>query len=849
MDFLLQTFFENEQEEFENTVLYWKQQLDIDTPFVELPFDFSRSSTTSFKIDHISFSLSSSCKEKLKQLSNRLDTSLFTTLLSAYNTLLHRYTKQENIVIGFPDVEYVFGETGESIVPLQNTKVYRTDLSGDPCFNELLDRVHQSVLNGNKYRAVQYKELEEDKKQMCGTNYPGLYNVIFSFRTIKIENNSIDEWASNSCMPENSRGYIDLALYLEETIQGLNGVLTYNSELFETITIERLAKHFEVLLEGIISNPKQIISQLPLLTDTEYHQLTFDWNSSTVSYPANKCIHELFEAQVRKTPQTTALVFEAKELTYTELNERSNQLAHYLYSRGVKKETLVPIFIDHSLEMIIASLGILKVGAAYVPVDPNYPLERISYLLEEIKAFIGISNKESKLLLKAFKNIDLVDLTDEGCSLKNQPKDNLNINLPANSLAYIIYTSGTTGKPKGVMIEHQSLVDHCYGLIQSANLQSCKSFALFSPLVFDAGHSIIHSSFILGACLHVLSKPVIMNSENVAAYLHNNSIDCIKIVPSLWLSYAGLQKMVLSKKVIIFGGEVFPLSILNYLKKINYDGNVYNHYGPTEVTIGKCIYKINIAQVYNNVPIGKPFSNTQLYILDDHLQLAPIGIEGDLYIAGEGLSRGYLDRSDLTAEKFIPNPFAINATDKMYKTGDKVRWSADGNIEYIGRADEQVKIQGHRIELGEIEDALLQSQLVRQAVVIAHADKKGNKQLIGCVVPGKQYDQEALLTFLKEKLPDYMIPVKCIELENLPLTNNGKINKKELENLEGVDRAFIAPATEIEIKLAAIWQDLLNVEKISIHDNFFELGGNSIHAAALFAKIKNVFNKSFPSNT
>ncbi|HTB99683.1 MAG TPA: amino acid adenylation domain-containing protein [Ferruginibacter sp.] len=846
MDYLLQTAFEDDQEAFENSVLYWKQQLESNTPFVELSPDFSRSSTTSSKIDQISFSLSSFCRDKLRQLSDCHNTSLFTTLLSAYNTLLYRYTKQEDIVIGFPNIEYIFGETGDSIIPLRNTKVYRADLSGNPCFNELLNRVNQVVLNGNKHKAVQYKELEEDRKLICGTNYPMLYNVIFSFRTIKIENDGINEWASNGCVPENARGYIDLALYLEETSQGLNGIWTYNSELFEAVTIGRLAKHFEVLLEGIISDPQQNISQLPLLTDTEYHQLTLDWNSSKVNCPADKCIHELFELQVRKTPGATALVFEKAGLTYAELNERSNQLAHYLRSRGVKKETLVPVLIDHSPEMIIGILGILKSGGAYVPIDPNYPLERISYLLEDTKAFIAICNKESKLLSQAFKNIELFDLTGEGVFLKDQPADNLNINLSSDSLAYVIYTSGTTGKPKGVMIEHRSLADHCYGVIQSADLQTCKSFALFSPLVFDAGHSIIHSSFILGACLHVLSKPLIMNSENVAAYLDNNSIDCIKIVPSLWLSYAGLEKMVVSKKVIIFGGEVFPLGILNCLKKINYGGSVYNHYGPTEVTIGKCIHKVSIDQAYNTVPIGKPFSNTQLYILDDHLQLAPVGIEGELYIAGEGLSRGYLNQPDLTVEKFISNPFTSNPSDRMYKTGDKVKWLLDGNIEYLGRMDEQVKIQGHRIELGEIEQALLQSQLVQQAVVIAHVDKKGNKQLIGCVVPGKQYNQEALIAFLRKKLPEYMIPVKCIELENLPLTNNGKINKKELEDLNGIDKAFIAPTTEIEIKLAVIWQALLNTEKISIHDNFFELGGNSIHAVFLFAKIKKEFNKSFP---
>jgi len=829
----------------ESPILFWKQELAINTPLLEIPADFPRASTTSYGIDHVSFSLSDSLKNALKQLSKQLDTTLFTTLLAAYNTLLFRYTKQEDIVIGFPSLKNIFNEKGEFIGTLPNTKVFRTDLSANPCFNELIKRVHKVVLKGHRHKAVQYERLEEVTKLAYGINYTGLYNVMFSFRNIKVRNNKINQLSSNSSISINSSGAVDLALCIEETTEGLNVVWTYNSGLFEAVTIKRFAKHFEVLLESIVSNPGQAISQLQLLTDIECQQLSLEWNSSKINYPAYKCIHELFEAQVRKTPRSTALVFEKKELTYAQLNERSNQLAYYLRSRGVKKDTLVPIFIDHSLEMIIGILGILKSGGAYVPIAPNCPSERVAYLLGDTKASIIICNKESKIQLKAFKNIELVDLTGELSFLKNQPTNNLNISFSSDSLAYIIYTSGTTGKPKGVMIEHRSLADHCYGIIENANLKTCKSFALFSPLVFDAGHSIIHSSFILGACLHVLSKELIMNSEKVKTYIDNNSIDCIKIVPSLWLSYAGLQKIILSKKAIIFGGEAFPLSILNYLRNLNYNGNIFNHYGPTEVTIGKCMYKVNLNKAYHSVPIGKPFSNTQLYILDDFFQLLPVGTEGELYIAGDGLARGYLNQPGLTAEKFIPNPFSTNPSGRMYKTGDKAKWLCDGNIEYIGRDDEQVKIGGHRIELGEIEEALLQSNLVSHAVVLSYLDKKGNKRLVDYIVPAKQYNQEALIAFLSKRLPEYMIPVKCVELESMPLTGNGKINKKKLQNMVGMDKKFIAPKNDIEVRLAVIWKDLLNTETISIHDNFFELGGNSLLAVALFEKIKKEFNKSF----
>ncbi|MDB4904132.1 MAG: non-ribosomal peptide synthetase [Mucilaginibacter sp.] len=839
----------------EDPVSFWKQELNITSPFLDLPVDFTRSSSTSNQINHVFFSLSASCWDALKQLNDQLDTNLFTILLAAYNTLLFRYTKQEDIIVGFPSLENNLDKKGESKDTRLNTKLLRANLSGNPSFNELLKRVQQTFLIADKHKGVSYATLEKAMKLELGVNYTCLYNVIFSYRNTGVENNEINDLAENTNLPENYTNNVDLALSVKETKQGLKGVWTYNSDLFEAATIKRIAKHFEVLLEAVSVNPQQTISQLQFLTDRECHQLTKEWNISKINYPFDKCIHELFEEQAKKTPNAKALIFDKKELTYRELNERSNQLARYLRSKGVKPETLVPLCIGRSLEMIVGILAILKAGGAYVPIDPNYPAERIAYLLEDTKASLVVCNHESKMQLRAFENIEMVEIGGEDGLLKNLPVNNLNVDLSGGKLAYIIYTSGTTGKPKGVMIEHKPLLDHCFGIIESANLKACKSFALFSPLVFDAGHSIIHSCFILGASLHVLPEQLIMNSEKAETYINNNSIDCVKIVPSLWLTYANLQRVVLPKRVVIFGGEAFPLSILRYLKnanyvqKLNYGGEIYNHYGPTEVTIGKCIYKVNLNKTYTTVPIGKPFSNTQFYVLDDNLQLVPVGVEGELYIAGDGLARGYLNNPNITAEKFVFNPFANSPTARMYKTGDKVRWLSDGNIEYRGRLDEQVKIQGYRIELGEIEHALLQSGLVSQVAVLANTDKKGKKLLAAYIVPAKPFTNEALKAVLRKKLPEYMVPVRYIELECLPLTRNGKIDKKALENLAETDEKYIAPSDDTEVELASILRDLLNIEKISIHDNFFELGGNSIIAVVLFARIKKKFHKDFPLAT
>jgi amino acid adenylation domain-containing protein len=828
----------------ENPVLFWKNQLASGIPRLEMPADFPRSSAAGYKTDHILFSIPQALVNSLKQINQHIDKGFHTTLLTVYNVLLFRYTGQTEIVIGLPAIECRVDETGDFIDAHHNTKVFHVQFPGDIRFMELLENVNQITSEYALHPDVSYEILQEAFHTDCENNDDCLYNLIFSYRNALIGSKEINDWTLNVSVPESARHSIDIALYIEDANDELNITLTYNSALFKGESMQLLAKHFEVLLEAVTINPFQPITRLPLLSNAEFRQLTSVWNTSAVSYLDDKCLHELFEHQVIKNGTAEALVFESERLTYASLNERANQLAGYLCNAGVKPGILVPVCIDPSAEMIIAILGILKAGGAYVPVDADYPADRIAYLLKDTNAQLVVCNDKSKIKLKDFTDVSLLSLNDNEL-VNSYPIGNLNIRVSPADLAYVIYTSGTTGKPKGVMIEHRALIDHCYGVIESARLDSCKSFALFSPLVFDAGHSIIHSCLLTGACLHLLSKALIVDSEDVTAYLNDHDIDCIKIVPSLWLSYAGAQKSALSKKVIIFGGEAFPLSILNYLRKLNYRGHVYNHYGPTEVTIGKCIHEVNIDEDYHAVPIGKPFSNTRLYILDNNLQIVPIGIVGELYIAGAGLARGYLNLPALTAEKFIHNPFDNGFFNRMYKTGDKVKWLPDGNIEYLGRADEQIKINGYRIEPGEIEEVILQSGLVSHAVVLAVADNKGHSRLVQYIVPGKAYHKDSLAAFLKKKLPAYMVPVNCIELAELPLTGNGKVDKKELACLADFSREYTAPASDIEIKLAGIWEMVLNTGKVGVHDNFFELGGNSILAAMIFVKVKEKFQKSF----
>ncbi len=839
----------------ENPILFWAQQLDINTPILELPADFPRSPTTSYRIGHVSFLLPDSCYDALEQLDKQLDTKLFTTILAAYNALLFRYTGQEDIVIGYPALENKFNETGELIGKLYNTKVYRTDLSDNPSFCELLQRVNHIVEEGNRHQDVPYEELENMMKLELGANYTGLYNVIFSFRNTEVENNEINNWTANISVPENARGAIDLALYIEETIQGLRGVWTYNSALFEAETIKRLAKHFEVLLGGIVSDPQETIARLPLLTDKEHHQLTVEWNNTAISHPVNKCIHELFEAQVRKTPKATALVFDNKELTYAELNERANQLGHYLRNRGVKKEILVPVCMGRSLEMIIGIWGILKAGGAYVPVDPNYPLERIAFLLYDTGASVVIGNKESKTKLETFQNIDFVELNPESSFLEYQSVDNLNIDVSSNNLAYVIYTSGTTGKPKGVMIEHRSLANY---LLNSKTTyinrgeQISGSFIHLS-YTFDASLTAIFMPLLSGKLVALSSK----NSADVFEdinLLKYGPYDFLKITPvHLELIHSKLKDdngKLLTRKLVI-GGEALLPAHFSHLIEEDIDIEIINEYGPTEATVGCSTYNFYPVKDYDmikeGISIGKPIDNTQLYILDQKSELVPVGITGEICIGGIGLSRGYLNRPELTAEKFISNPFSKEHGTRLYRTGDMGRWLPDGNIAYLGRMDDQIKVRGYRIELGEIEKVLNQSDSVHQAVVLANTDKKGNKHLIGYVVPRGMFDKQAIRDYLSRKLPEYMVPSLWVELDKLPLTSNGKIDRKTLPDpdLTGMLAEYVAPANETERVLAELWRELLGIERVGIYDNFFDLGGNSMYASILFAKIKKKFHKDF----
>ena len=627
----------------------------------------------------------------------------------------------------------------------------------------------------------------------------------------------------------------------------------YDSSLFQGEDIERVAGQFQKLLESVIDKSEAAIGQLEILSDRDRQQLLVEFNQTQADYPQDKCIHQLFEKQANSTPNKIALVFEDQQLTYAELNTRANQLAHHLQRLGVGPEVLVGIYAERSLELIVGLLSILKAGGAYLPLDPALPKESIAFRLQDAQVSVLLTQQQLVETLPEHRT-QLICLDSQWEVIAHQSKENPSSQVKPRNLAYVLFTSGSTGKPKGVAVEHQQLLNYINTITEKLGLSVCRSFATVSTFAADLGNTTIFPSLCSGGCLHVVSQERASNPEALADYCHHHPIDCLKIVPShraALLTSSHLEQ-ILPRQRLILGGEVCSWKLIEQIQSYTSNCLIFNHYGPTEATVGVLTYPINaetspITSLRGEtVPIGRPIANTQIYLLDSYLQPTPIGVPGELYIGGAGLARGYLNRPDLTNQKFIANPFVkpvvIASGQRLYKTGDLARYLPDGNIEFLGRIDHQVKIHGFRIELGEIEATLRQHPAVRETVVLAREDQPGNQRLVAYVVPEKQsaLTTSELRELLQEKLPEYMAPSAFVRLQELPLTPNGKLDRQALPapDLTRTKEAgtFVAPRTTVEKVLAENWAKILRLEKIGIHDNFFELGGDSILSIQIVAR-------------
>ena len=839
-----------EGERLQKQATYWKGKLE-GVAILELPTDKPRPKEQTFNGNTVCIHLNKCITNKLNLLSQGNNATLFMTLLSIFKILLNKYAGQSDICVGSPITNRTREEVEGLIGVFVNTLAIRSDVDTELRFNEFLGRIRAITLEAYDNQDIPFEKVVDIVQPERNLVYSPLFQVMMVLQNNPRGELKISRLQYEDVAIERFVSRFDITLGLTEMADGLYGSIEYNTDLFDRATIERLGKHFIVLVEQVIENPGTQIKDLEILTPEEKHQLLVEWNATEVDYPRGKCIHHLFEDQVAKTPDNVAIVFETSQLTYSELNEKSNQLAHYLQERGVKPETLVGICVDRSLEMIIGLLGILKAGGAYVPIDPAYPEDRISYMLEDAGCGIVLTQEHIGLVQAG---TEVIYLDSDWDNIGNSPTSNVISGVKSDNLAYVIYTSGSTGKPKGTIINHSSVQN----LIQWHNREfrvseKSKSTQL-ANIAFDASVWEIWPYLTCGSSLYLVKKEYLTDTKRIIEYLNVNSISH-SFIPTAIAESILSQNWVknTSLNYVLIGGDRFKGNNLNI---DNCKFKLINNYGPTENTVVSTSCEINDSKLFSS--IGKPIDNTKVYILDNNLNLTPIGIAGELCISGDGLARGYLNQPELTAEQFIKNPFSDDPQSRLYKTGDLARYLPDGNIEFLGRLDDQVKIRGFRIELGEIESVLNTQEGVNTSVVLAKEVSDGNKQLVAYIVPSRDTENDASLNIrelreeLSKTLPDYMVPSLFVRLDAMPLTSNGKVDKKALPEPEGnleMTNEYVAASTEIEKKLVDIWQELLGVERVGIHDNFFELGGHSLVATQVASKIRTDLNIELPLKT
>jgi amino acid adenylation domain-containing protein len=843
-------------EVIETQLSYWRNHLGNAPPLLDLPTDYPRPAIVTYKGATQSFLLSKSLTKALKALSQQEGVTLFMTLLAAFKVLLHRYSQQNDIVVGTPIANRNRAEIEGLIGFFVNTLVLRTNLAGNPSFRQLLRRIREVTLGAYAHQDLPFEQLVEELQPERHLNRNPLFDVMFALQNAPAQELRLPGLTLSSLSEENQAAIFDLTLSMTETEQGLLGEIEYSTDLFDSSTIERMVGHFQVLLAAIVAEPEQCLSDLPLLTPVEEHQLLVEWNDTKAEYPIDKCIHELFEATVERTPDAVAVVFEDQQLTYRELNVKANQLAHYLRSLGVKTEEIVGICVERSLEMAIAILGVLKAGGAYVPLDPAYPPQRLAYMFSD--ASVSVMVTQNNLLTKLSEYQEkLICLDTDWEKISGESQENPVIGVQANNLAYVIYTSGSTGKPKGVMIEHQSLVNLAAATTVKYKMGAGDRILQFASISFDVAAEEIYSCFICGGTLVLRTDEILASVSMFMENCRNRQITVLDLPTAYWhliVSELANGNLTLpeSLRLVIIGGEsALPEKVAIWQKQVGNYPQLINAYGPTEATVNATCCNLSTTEVNGQeVPIGYPISNVQVYLLDQYLQLVPVGVPGEIYIGGAGLARGYLNSPELTEQKFIANPLKTGT--KLYQTGDLGRYRPDGTLEFIGRIDEQVKVRGFRIELGEIESILVQHPTVCSSVVVLREDEPGSKRLVAYIVaqPEQLLIIDQLRRFLENKLPNYMVPSAFVVLEALPLTPNGKVDRRALpvpDHTQLIQQSnFIAASTPIEQMLVGIWAEVLGIKKLGVHNNFFDLGGHSLLATQLISRIRQILHLELP---
>ncbi len=826
----------------EKQMAYWQHQLS-DLPLMLLPTDRPRPPVQTSRGDSQLFTLPETIANALKQLSNQEGTTLFMTLLAAFQVLLARYTGQEDVIVGSPIANRNHFETEKLIGFFVNALVLRTDLSGDPTFRELLDRVREVTLDAYDHQDLPFEKLVEELQPERDLSHTPLFQVVFVFEKVLASTGFSADLVLKPMGFERGVTKFDLTLFMIESEQGLSGVLEYNIDLFMPETIAGILAHFQVLLEGIVANPDQRLSDLPLLTKVEKEQLLIEWNETSVAYAEEKHIHKLFELQVERTPDAVAVIMHDSYLTYAELNSRANQLAHYLRLMGVGPEVLVGICIERSINMMIGLLGILKAGGGYVPLDPAYPQERLAFMLADAGATVLLTQQRLLAQLPPYEG-QAVCLDTSWQNIAQMDVDNLKGDTAPGNLAYIIYTSGSTGQPKGVAIEHRNAAALLHWATDAFGSEIFAGTLAATSICFDLS---VFEMFVPLSCggTVIMAETALHLADLPAA----TAVSLVNTVPSAMKELMRLAAIPDSVQVVNLAGELLSTQLVQQIYQQETIQKVFDLYGPSEDTT----YSTFALRNGEKPPtVGRPIANTQLYLLDGHLNAVPIGVPGEVYISGAGLARGYLGHPGLTAEKFIPNPYGTTPGDRLYRTGDQARYQFDGNIEFLGRRDYQVKVRGYRIELEEIAAALKHHTAVQDAVVVARDGKQDHKQIIAYVLSDLEQpaNDRDLHRFLQEKLPDYMLPAAFVMLESFPLTPNGKVNRRALPAPDESKITFmedvVLPRTPIEEAIVGAWANVLELEQIGIHDNFFELGGHSLLATQVISRLRNIFQVELP---
>ncbi len=827
-------------EALEQQLVYWKKQLAGIPPVLQLPTDRPRPLIQTHRGSHYSCVLPKELSEELVEFSRREGVTLYMTLLAAFQTLLHRYSGQDDIVVGTD----IANRTRPQLEPLigcfVNLLVIRADLTGDPSFQELLTRVKETALAAHAHCDLPFEMLVEALQPERRLSQTPLFQVLFVLQNQLGEAVQLGELVGQRIDVDNGTAKFDISLVMTETPHGLVTTWHYSTDLFDAETIAHMSESFEQLLRGVVADPQQRLSALLLLGPEDRERMLFCWNETGREYPSEQCIHELFEAQAVRSPNRIAVQGEQEQLTYAELDQRANQLAHYLREQGVRPGTLVGICMERAPEMFVSVLAVLKAGAAFVPMDPSYPLQRLAWMLEDCGIWLLLTQERLAAELRTCAvSVFSVDAEWEQ-QVGWRSGERVKAVVRAEQPAYVIYTSGSTGQPKGILLRHQGLCNLILASNEMFEISAESRVLQFSSFGFDVSVWETFMSLTAGATLCLSGQNTNFSMVELRERLRREEISVALLPPSV-LRLLGSEDLPRLRTLIAVGEKCTAENVARWAEGRKF----FNGYGPAEATVTVSAHLTSLAENYpQGPPIGHPFPNTEFYILDRHLQPMPIGVAGELCVGGTQLALGYVKRPALTAEKFVPHPFSREAGARLYRTGDLARYLADGNVEYVGRVDQQVKLRGYRIEPGEIAAVLESHTAVSEAVVLLREEERGDKRLVAYMVasPGEEPPRaSALRSHLKERLPEYMVPAVFLFLDALPLTPNGKVDRKALPAPDltraALEAEYVAPLTPEEELIAAIWSDLLDVEPVGVKDNFFELGGHSLLATSFIIRL------------